>query len=116
MAAGIPPRPREDLDNAVLLDIDKTHRRLHQEVHLLEQRFVVRQQRFDIAQDLPRLLQLAAGRRALRTRKFSARWVSIRQSRTFQPISSVRQRRQRFVVLVALMAFHNDALSFSRSL
>ncbi|KAF0662159.1 hypothetical protein L247_30495, partial [Salmonella enterica subsp. enterica serovar Worthington str. BCH-7253] len=38
--------------------VDKTHRRLHQKVHLLEQRFIVRQQRFDIAQDLTRLLQL----------------------------------------------------------
>ncbi len=28
---------REDLDDAVLLDVDEAHRRLHQEVHLLEQ-------------------------------------------------------------------------------
>ena len=44
--------------NAVLLDIDKAHRRLHQEVHLLEQGFVMRQQGFDISQDFTRLLQL----------------------------------------------------------
>ncbi len=49
---------REDLDDAVLLDVDKAHRRLHQEVHLLEQRLVMWQQGFDISQDLARLLQL----------------------------------------------------------
>lgn len=49
---------REDFDDAVLLDVDKTHCRLHQEVHLLEQGFVMRQQGFDISQDFTRLLQL----------------------------------------------------------
>ena len=49
---------REDFDDAVLLDVDKAHRRLHQEVHLLEQGFVMRQQGIDISQYFTRLLQL----------------------------------------------------------
>ncbi len=101
---------REDLNDAVLFDIDKAHRRLHQEVHLLEQRFVVRQQGFDIAQDLPRLLQLAR-RQARLTHEEVQRALGIHQTEADLPadIFQFRQRRQRFVVLIALVAFHNHA-------
>ncbi len=70
----------------------------------------MRQQRFDIAQDLPRLLQLAR-RQARLAHEEVQRALGIHQTEAHLPadIFQFRQRRQRFVVLVALMAFHNDA-------
>jgi hypothetical protein len=49
---------REDLDDLVLVDVDETDRGVHQEVDLVEQEGRVAVQRFDVAQDLARFLEL----------------------------------------------------------
>src|ERR1700712_4932002 len=50
---------REDLDDLVLVDVDEADRGIHQEVDLVEQEGSVAVERLDVAQDLPRLLELA---------------------------------------------------------
>src|SRR6266404_4318878 len=49
---------RENLDDLVLVDVDETDGRIHQEVDLVEQERCVAVERFDVAQDLARLLEL----------------------------------------------------------
>ncbi|MNM11106.1 hypothetical protein D3C81_212520 [compost metagenome] len=70
----------------------------------------MRQKGFDIAQDLTRLLQLTA-RQTRFTHQEVQRALGIHQTQTHFPadIFLLRQRRQRFVVLIALMAFHDHA-------
>ncbi len=51
-------RHREDLDDLVLVDVDEADRGVHQEVDLVEQERRVVVQRLDVAQDLPRILEL----------------------------------------------------------
>ncbi|SSW76399.1 Uncharacterised protein [Klebsiella pneumoniae] len=70
----------------------------------------MRQQGFDIAQDLTRLLQLTARQTRLAHQEVQ-RALGIHQTQTHLPadIFQLRQRRKRFVVLIALMAFHDHA-------
>ena len=49
---------REDLDDLVLVDVDETDCRVHQEVDLVEQKRGVVVERLDVAQDLTRLFEL----------------------------------------------------------
>ncbi|OMP13301.1 hypothetical protein COLO4_01916 [Corchorus olitorius] len=89
------------------------HQRRRQEHHGHHREDFDDAQRFDVAQDLARLLQLIA-RQPRFTHQEVQRTLGIHQAQTHFPadIFQLRQARQRVVVLFALLPFHDHAAEF----